>query len=206
MNVEELFNDWRNHKPLNISLLTIATNGLNADTDKIIAFCEYNTQEKKCSTFFNLTKGEELDKASQFHLISPEVMSTMGIPEQSFRLKLLDVIKQDVIFVYNVPFFDRFIKAMLQDEDLKIPLYDISVIHKAVKNKYAFDDEQINSFDDFYIACMTAASPVPVGALSTQFKVSRTPVPGQLPFERMMELLQKVFSSCVALELQRFQS
>lgn len=206
MTIEDLFNEWRSFKPLHISLLTIATNGLKAEDDKIIAFSSYDTSEDKTKTFFNLTEGEELNKSSQYHKISSTIMQELGMCESYFKQELSKVINSDVVFVYNVPFFDRFIKALFKDDDLDIPLYDLSVIHKAVKNKYAFDDEQINSFEDFYTACMSVASPVPVGTLCTQFRLSKDPIPGQLPFERMMELLQKVFSSCVSLELQRFQS
>lgn len=206
MTVGELFNEWRNFKPLHISLFTMATSGLKPEEDKILSVSCYDTINEKLETSFNYTEGETLTKSQQFHMITSEVMRYGGLPESVFKEKLEDIIKSDVIFVYNVPFFSRFIKAAFNDEDLNVPLYDLSVIHKAVNNKYAFDNEQLNSFDDFYTACMANSSPVPVGALCTQFKISKIPVPGQLPFERMMELLKKVFSSCVSLEVQRFQN
>lgn len=206
MKVEELFNEWRSFKPLNIALLTMATSGLKPEEDKILAISYYDTINGTEETSFNYADGEMLTKSQQFHMITSEVMRYGGLPETTFKEQLEKVINNDVVFVYNVPFFSRFIKAAFNDEDLNVPLYDLSVVHKAVNNKYAFDNEQLNSFDDFYTACMANASPVPVGALCTQFKVSKTPVPGQLPFERMMELLKKVFSSCVSLEVQRFQS
>ena len=206
MKVSELFDEWRNYKPLDISLLTIATNGLKAEEDKIIAFSEFEVAKKNEVTYFNFTEGEELEKSQQFHMIKPEVMRGFGFPEEAFKEHLMNVLKKDVIFVYNVPFFSRFIKALFKDDDLHVPLYDISVVYKTVKSKYAFDDEQLNSFEDFYTACMAEVSPMPVGALCTQFKMSKDSSPGQYPFERMMQLLRKVFSEVSSLELQRYQS
>ena len=75
-----------------------------------------------------------------------------------------------------------------------LPLYDLTIIEKAIRNAYAFDTEELATFSSFYAACCHAAMPVPLATLCRNLKMTRQPPPGQLPMERMLDVLQALYN------------
>lgn len=204
MKFEDLLKEWYPCREPTIVTLTIATSGLKLqEHDKIIGFA--TTENEVLNVELNKTFGSELFKAQAFHKISEDIMRDISIEEADFKKALDNVLKKDIVLTYNVPFFEAFINDLYQDEDKEFSLYDITVIYKALLNKYAFDNEQLYSFNDFYNACLSSFTPITIPRLCQMMRFDRNPSPGQLPMERMQQLLTEVFSVISSTDIQRFQ-
>lgn len=192
-----------------VRLITTATNGLNSMKDRMLGFAgRILTDGDECTeVYLNYTTGIELQAASKFHGISETDMQSQGLSETQFRDKLYDFIiqKNALVFTYNVPFQTSFISNVLDDLD-NIPLYDLTVIEKTLRLAHAFDEEELLTPASFYGACCAYSNPVPVGALCKYLLMTKDPVPGQLPMERMLDVLHRLYSTACLPEVLVLQS
>lgn len=192
MQLTELFDTWGT-KPL---LMTTATNGLTPGKDKLLGVCIKDPEfGPSGNLLLNYTTGVELQQSSKFHGISQQDMESAGLQESQFTAELGEVLAEDSIAVltYNVPFQSSFLGECLPELE-SLPLYDLTIIEKAIRNDYAFDTEELATFSSFYAACCHAAMPVPLATLCRNLKMTRQPAPGQLPMERMLDVLQALYN------------
>lgn len=192
MLLTELFDTWGT-KP---KLMTTATNGLTPGKDKLLGVCvkdpEFSSGDR---LLLNYTTGVELQQSSKFHGISQQDMQSAGLQETQFKDELDKLLSEDSVAVltYNVPFQSSFLGECLPELE-SLPLYDLTIIEKAIRNAYAFDTEELATFSSFYAACCHAAMPVPLATLCRNLKMTRQPPPGQLPMERMLDVLQALYN------------
>lgn len=206
MHLTDLLSMWGIEQ---VRLITTATNGLNSMKDRMLGFAgRILTDGDECTeVYLNYTTGIELQAASKFHGISETDMQSQGLSETQFRDKLYDFIvrKNALVFTYNVPFQTSFISNVLDDLD-NIPLYDLTVIEKTLRLAHAFDEEELLTPASFYGACCAYSNPVPVGALCKYLLMTKDPVPGQLPMERMLDVLHRLYSTACSPEVLVLQS
>ena len=192
MLLTELFDTWGT-KPM---LMTTATNGLTPGKDKLLGVCvkdpEFISGER---LLLNYTTGVDLQQSSKFHGISQQDMQSAGLQETQFKDELDRLLSEDsfAVLTYNAPFQISFLGECLPELE-SLPLYDLTIIEKAIRNAYAFDTEDLATFSSFYAACCHAAMPVPLATLCRNLKMTRQPPPGQLPMERMLDVLQALYN------------
>ncbi len=192
MRLTELFDTWGT-KPL---LMTTATNGLTPGKDKLLGVCIKDPEFSAGGRLMlNYTTGVDLQQSSKFHGISQQDMQSAGLQEAQFIDELDKLLSEDnlAVLTYNVPFQSSFLGECLPDLE-SLPLYDLTIIEKAIRNTYAFDTEELATFSSFYAACCHAATPVPLATLCRNLKMTRQPPPGQLPMERMLDVLQALYN------------
>lgn len=205
MRLTELLNGVWFEQP-KVCLLATATNGLHGYNDKLLGFAIQDVSVETPQVFLKYTVGEDLQKSSQYHKISQIDMQSRGLQKADFDKALKDtLLEHDIVFTYNVSFQSTFIAA--QDLDLdRIELYELSIVEKALRNKYAFDSEQLATFSSFYGACCEVAAPVPIATVCRNLHMSKDPAPGQLPMERMVEVLQQLWLSASSQDIVQLQS
>ena len=192
MLLTELLDTWGT-KPL---LMTTATNGLTPGKDKLLGVCvkdpEFSAGDR---LLLNYTTGVDLQQSSKYHGISQQDMQSAGLQEAQFIDELDKLLSEDnlAVLTYNVPFQSSFLGECLTELEI-LPLYDMTIIEKAIRNAYAFDTEELATFSSFYAACCHAAMPVPLATLCRNLKMTRQPPPGQLPMERMLDVLQALYN------------
>ena len=192
MRLTELLDTWGT-KPL---LMTTATNGLTPGKDKLLGVCvkdpEFSAGDR---LLLNYTTGVDLQQSSKYHGISQQDMQSAGLQEAQFIDELDKLLSEDnlAVLTYNVPFQSSFLGECLTELEI-LPLYDMTIIEKAIRNAYAFDTEELATFSSFYAACCHAAMPVPLATLCRNLKMTRQPPPGQLPMERMLDVLQALYN------------
>lgn len=192
MQLTELLDTWGT-KPL---LMTTATNGLTPGKDKLLGVCVKDPEFSAGGRLLlNYTTGVDLQQSSKFHGISQQDMQSAGLQDAQFKDELDKLLSENSIAVltYNVPFQSSFLGECLPELE-SLPLYDLTIIEKAIRNAYAFDTEDLVTFSSFYAACCHAAMPVPLATLCRNLKMTRQPPPGQLPMERMLDVLQALYN------------
>lgn len=192
MLLTELLDTWGT-KPL---LMTTATNGLTPGKDKLLGVCVKDPEFSSGGRLLlNYTTGVDLQQSSKYHGISQQDMQSAGLQEAQFIDELDKLLSEDnlAVLTYNVPFQSSFLGECLPDLE-SLPLYDLTIIEKAIRNTYAFDTEELATFSSFYAACCHAAMPVPLATLCRNLKMTRQPPPGQLPMERMLDVLQALYN------------
>lgn len=192
MLLTELF-DTRGTRPL---LMTTATNGLTPGKDKLLGICVKDPEFSSGGRLMlNYTTGVDLQQSSKFHGISQQDMQSAGLQETQFKDELDKLLSEDnvAVLTYNVPFQSSFLGECLPELE-SLPLYDLTIIEKAIRNAYAFDTEELATFSSFYAVCCHAAMPVPLATLCRNLKMTRQPPPGQLPMERMLDVLQALYN------------
>lgn len=192
MLLTELFDTWGT-KPL---LMTTATNGLIPGKDKLLGVCVKDPEFSAGGRLLlNYTTGVDLQQSSKYHGISQQDMQSAGLQETQFKDELDKLLSEDSVAVltYNVPFQISFLGECLPELE-SLPLYDLTIIEKAIRNAYAFDTEELATFSSFYAACCHAAMPVPLATLCRNLKMTRQPPPGQLPMERMLDVLRALYN------------
>lgn len=192
MLLTELLDTWGT-KPL---LMTTATNGLTPGKDKLLGICVKDPEFSSGGRLMlNYTTGVELQQSSKYHGISQQDMQSAGLQETQFKDELDKLLSEDnlAVLTYNVPFQSSFLGECLPELE-SLPLYDLTIIEKAIRNAYAFDTEELATFSSFYAACCHAAMPVPLATLCRNLKMTRQPPPGQLPMERMLDVLQALYN------------
>lgn len=192
MRLTELFDTW-GIKPL---LMTTATNGLTPGKDKLLGVCVKDPEFSSGGRLLlNYTTGVDLQQSSKYHGISQQDMQSAGLQEAQFIDELDKLLSEDnlAVLTYNVPFQSSFLGECLPELE-SLPLYDLTIIEKAIRNAYAFDTEDLATFSSFYAACCHAAMPVPLATLCRNLKMTRQPPPGQLPMERMLDVLQALYN------------
>lgn len=176
--------------------LTVATSGLS-NNDELLAFsiCNLKTKEKQLTV--KKVTDELLLPAEQYHQLSRDIVQTKGISAKDFKKELLNVFEKDdiVLFTYNIPFHVSFISRELEDAGKSIRLYDLSVIERAIRNKYAFSVEELSSFTEMYMACCSSTQPLSISSICRNLHISRNPYPGQLPLIHMQEILSLLYLS-----------
>ena len=192
MLLTELLDTWGT-KPL---LMTTATNGLTPGKDKLLGICVKDPEFSSGGRLLlNYTTGVDLQQSSKYHGISQQDMQSAGLQEAQFIDELDKLLSEDnlAVLTYNVPFQSSFLGECLTELEI-LPLYDMTIIEKAIRNAYAFDTEELATFSSFYAACCHAAMPVPLATLCRNLKMTRQPPPGQLPMERMLDVLQALYN------------
>ena len=177
-------------------LMTTATNGLTPGKDKLLGVCVKDPEFSAGGRLLlNYTTGVDLQQSSKYHGISQQDMQSAGLHEAQFTDELDKLLSEDSVAVltYNVPFQSSFLGECLPELE-SLPLYDLTIIEKAIRNAYAFDTEELATFSSFYAACCHAAMPVPLATLCRNLKMTRQPPPGQLPMERMLDVLQALYN------------
>ena len=192
MQLTELLDTWGT-KPL---LMTTATNGLTPGKDKLLGVCVKDPEFSSGGRLLlNYTTGVDLQQSSKYHGISQQDMQSAGLQEAQFIDELDKLLSEAnlAVLTYNVPFQSSFLGECLTELE-SLPLYDLTIIEKAIRNAYAFDTEDLATFSSFYAACCHAAMPVPLATLCRNLKMTRQPAPGQLPMERMLDVLQALYN------------
>lgn len=185
-------------------LLTTATNGLSAETDRLLAVAWKPADSKITRTIYRDTNLEPLNKAQKYHGISNEMMMTEGLDEDLFKEQLEEIFEENtVVFTYNTAFQLSFLQ---QITDKPVKVYDLSVIDQALTNGLTFDTEEIASFNGFYGACASRYYPMKVANILKRYKLTRETAPGQLPLEKMLEVLSCVYHAVSDLEIQLLPS
>ena len=185
-------------------LITTATNGLHCEKDKLLAVALVNPETGIRDLFFHDTHGQELIEAQKYHCITEEVMNTWGRSTEAFTLLVEEALKDKVLLTYNPQFQYGFLSNLLQDPSLV--LYDLSVIEQALRKGLKFDEEEIATPGKFYSACSTVYYPLAVNTICKNLKMTKQPSPGQLPLERSLEILQRLYNEASSKELQLLQS
>lgn len=202
MYLKELFELWQ-QKPL---LVSTATNGLNAEKDLLLAVAIKNPLEesKTYELFIRETHGEELLPAQRYHQLTEEIMNSLGLPEEDFLQKAESALKGKLLLTYNTSFQYGFLSKALQAPDMN--LYDLSVMEQALRKGLKFDEEEIAAPGKFFMACSAVYFPLPINTICKNLKLTKQPCPGQLPLERSLDVLQRLFDEASSQELQLLQS
>lgn len=181
-------------------LYSSATNGLDPRKDKLLG---YTTRKgDKNDVVLDYTTGVDLLTSQRYHkLTDTDMQHALQHPDFCEALTKLVTNESTALFTYNTVFQSSFILETLPNLE-HVKMYDLTVIEKAIRNKYSFEAEQLVTLDTFYEACNTAVSPVPITLVCKNLRMSKDPSPGQLPMERMVEVLQQLFSSVCDLEVQ----
>ena len=191
--------DWFTQWEVSPALLTIATNGLDSNKDRILAYDVGFPDEDKKELRLIQTSGDELLKAQSIHQISSSDMSFLGRSMEEQKKYLEEVFDKYTVFVYNVPFYYDFVSAFLEDK--RIFLYDLSIVEQAVRKEHRFYEDDCVNFKAWYSAASNAFDPMPVRSICRLVGLTRQPSPGQLPLERMLEILTSLYTSSSSKEI-----
>jgi len=201
MYLKELFELWQ-QEPL---LVSTATNGLNAEKDLLLAVALKKPLEgKSYELFIRETHGEDLIPAQRYHQLTEELMNSMGLPEEVFLQKTEEALKGKLLLTYNTSFQYGFLSRALQMPDLN--LYDLSVMEQALRKGLRFDEEEITTPGKFFMACSAVYFPLPVNTICKNLKITKQPCPGQLPLERSLDVLQRLYDEAFSQEPQLLPS
>lgn len=201
MYLKELFELWQ-QEPI---LISTATNGLNAEKDLLLAVALKKPLEgKSYELFIRETHGEDLIPAQRYHQLTEELMNSMGLPEEVFLQKTEEALKGKLLLTYNTSFQYGFLSRALQMPDLN--LYDLSVMEQALRKGLRFDEEEITTPGKFFMACSAVYFPLQVNTICKNLKITKQPCPGQLPLERSLDVLQRLYDEASSQELQLLPS
>lgn len=200
MSLKELFELWQ-QKPL---LISTATNGLNAEKDLLLAVATRDPESETTVRFLRETHGEDLIPAQRYHQITEELMNTYGLPEDIFLREVENVFKGRLLLTYNTNFQYGFLSRALQEPGLN--LYDLSVMEQALRKGLKFDEDEIATPGKFFMACSAVYFPLPVNTICKNLKITKQPCPGQLPLERSLDVLQRLYDEASSQELQLLPS
>ena len=201
MYLKELFELWQ-QEPI---LVSTATNGLNAEKDLLLAVALKKPLEgKSYELFIRETHGEDLIPAQRYHQLTEELMNSMGLPEEVFLQKTEEALKGKLLLTYNTSFQYGFLSRALQMPDLN--LYDLSVMEQALRKGLRFDEEEITTPGKFFMACSAVYFPLQVNTICKNLKITKQPCPGQLPLERSLDVLQRLYDEASSQELQLLPS
>lgn len=183
-------------EPDKIALVATATNGLKPQSDRLLGVTIGNQGNQ--IMLLRKTDLEDLEKAQDYHRISYDLMTTAAYGEGDFKSAVELKLKDKYVFTYNPSFQYSFLTQVMEEEDLR--LMDLTVIYKALEQGMQFSDEDCGSMENFYAACQIYNA-IPVNKLVTKLGISRLPVPGQLPMERMVQVLHKLLERSYPLEV-----
>ena len=202
MQLKDMLSDVWNVEPL---LVTTATTGLDPHKDKLLAVALKDpTTDFPPTVLFQETHGEELMKAQRYHLISDELMYSKGLDEDSFMEALEGAIRGKTLLTYNTDFQHAFLSIALEDPALRV--YDLSVIEQGLRKGIQLDEEEAALFSKAYGSIRSFYYPLPVATICHHLKMTRQPSPGQLPLERSLDVLQKLYNEASCLEVQLLPS
>ena len=203
MKWEEALEIWGIKK---IKLLSTATNGLESEKHRLLGVFLKDTTDPEISVSLHKTTGLELMQSEKYHMISSSLMDLRGLSTEAFKKELEEQLEGvDVIFTYNLPFQYSFLQALYEGE-FPYKLYDLLQVEKALRQKYAFDEEQMAIFPSFHATCCMEISPTSVVKTCKHLGISKVPAPGQLPAVKMLDVLQQIYSSVSSSDIQLFQS
>lgn len=206
MTLKELLNEtWGIKHAL---LLTTATNGLTAK-DRLLAIATVKVlpegSDEKPDLLMQATTGMDLQQSSQYHMISETDMQNYGLSESAFRNSFENLVGDTtVIFTYNAGFQYTFLSKI--SEDVKLKLYELPIIEKAIRNKYCFDEEELFSLDRFYRACVDNTTPTSINSVCRNLGMAKSPAPGELPLLRTLDVLRKLYSVVLTEEVSLLPS
>ena len=193
-----IFSDLLNNfcDPDKIVLVATATNGLKPQTDRLLGVTIGN--QGRQVMFLRQTDLEDLEKAQDYHKISYELMLDTAYEESDFKAAIELKLKDKYVFTYNPSFQYSFLTQVMEEEDLK--LMDLTIIYKALEQGMQFSEEDLGSMENFYAACQIYNS-IPINKLMAKLEMSKAPAPGQLPMERMVQVLQRLLERSYPLEV-----
>ena len=198
MYLKELFETWQ-LEPL---LIATATTGLSCVTDKVIALGTNDTKESKL--IFQKVSREELLPAQRYHCISEQQVLQQGLDTPLFVEKVTEALEGKFLMSYNPLFQYKFLSELLEEQDLQI--YDLSVIEQAVRKGLSFTEEELVSASSFYKSCTALYFPLSINTICRNLKMAKQPAPGELPLERSLDVLQRLYTSASSREVQILQS
>lgn len=191
--------DWFETWETNPVLLTIATNGLDCDTDRLLAFNLYSPLKDKKELRLIYTTGTELLKSQTIHQITEDDMAFLSRTPEEQKIFLENIVENNILLTYNVPFHYGFVSKFI--EARKCNIYDLSIIEQAIRKEHRFYEDDLVNFNSWYNAAQNYYDPLSVKSICRLTGMVRLPSPGQFPLERMMEILTSLYISASSKEI-----